>query len=131
MGTDAGAIKWAEEFRALTDNDETIGAMAKYYTCSFLLDMGEAKVLIRMHDGKVEEIDVNPGPLDAYDFAIRASAETWRKFASPMPEPMFHGIWAASFREDMKLEGNITTMMQNLRNLTVQLELLRRTGVPV
>ena len=44
---------------------------------------------------------------------------------------MFHGIWAASFREDMKLEGDLTVMMQNLRNLTVQLELLRKTGVPV
>lgn len=128
-GIDVG--RWTEEFRTATETDETIGAMAKYYTCSFLLDMGETKVLVRMHDGKVDELTVNPAPLDAYDFAIRASADTWRKFATPMPEPMFHGIWAASFRQDMKLEGDLTVMMQNLRNLTVQLELLRRTGVPV
>jgi hypothetical protein len=125
------AQRWAEQFREATEADDTIRAMAKYYTCSFLLDMEDTKVLVRMHDGKVDELTVDPPPLDPYDFAIRASAETWRKFGSPVPPPMCHGIWAASFREDMKLEGNLTVMMQNLRNLTVQLELLRRTGVPV
>lgn len=129
MATDVRS--WAAQFRQASDEDATIGAMRKYFTCSYLLDMGDARALIRMQDGTVAEIDVNPGPLDAYDFAIRASADTWRKFATPTPPPMFHGIWAASFRADMKLEGDLTVMMQNLRNLTVQLELLRRTGVPV
>jgi hypothetical protein len=44
---------------------------------------------------------------------------------------MYHGIWAASFRRDLKIEGNILVMMQNLRNFTVQFELLRKVGVPV
>jgi hypothetical protein len=48
-----------------------------------------------------------------------------------MPKPMFHGIWAASFREDLKLEGNLLVLMQNLRNFTAQFELLRKSGVPV
>ena len=45
--------------------------------------------------------------------------------------PMFHGIYAASFREDLKIEGNHLVLMQNLRNFTVQFELLRQSGVPV
>lgn len=40
-----------EQFREATEPDDTIRAMAKDYTCSFLLDMEEAKVLVRMHDG--------------------------------------------------------------------------------
>lgn len=44
---------------------------------------------------------------------------------------MFHGIWAASFREDLKMEGDLLVLMQNLRNITIQIELLRKTGVPV
>ncbi len=129
MATDVQT--WADEFRQASDNDETIGAMRKYFTCSYLLDMGDVRAIVRMHDGKVDDIDVEPEPLDAWDFALRASADTWRKFATPVPEPMYHGIWAASFRSGMKLEGNLTVMMQNLRNLTAQLELLRKTGVPV
>jgi len=122
---------WANKFKILTDNDETIQCMGKYYTCSFMYDMGERKVIIEMHDGKVKNINTDPQPLDAYDFALRASPQTWREFAKPMPKPMFHGIWAASFREDLKLEGNHLVLMKNLRNFTVQFELLRKCGVPV
>lgn len=129
MGVDAKS--WAESFRKASDSNETIQAMAKYFTCSYLLDMEKARVLIEMDDGKVKNINTDPAPLDPYQFAIRASAETWRKFGMEMPPPMCHGIWAATFREDMKLEGDLLVLMQNLRNLTVQIELLRRTGVPV
>ena len=55
----------------------------------------------------------------------------WREFARPVPEPMYHGIWSASFRRDLKIEGNVLVLMQNLRNFTVQFELLRKVGVPV
>ena len=122
---------WASKFKNLTDNDETIQCMGKYYTCSFLYDMTDRKVIVEMHDGKVKNVNTDPAPLDPYDFALRASAQTWREFAKPVPKPMFHGIWAASFCEDLKLEGNLLVLMQNLRNFTVQFELLRKCGVPV
>jgi hypothetical protein len=96
-----------------------------------MLDMEEAKVIVDMRDGKVNVVNTDPAPLDPYQFAIRASAATWRKFGLKTPPPMFHGIWAASFREDMKLEGDLLVLMQNLRNITVQIELLRQVGVPV
>ena len=71
---------WAKKYEDLTNGDETIKAMAKYYTCSFMFDMENAKVIIEMHDGKVKNINTNPSPLDPYDFALRASAKTWREF---------------------------------------------------
>ena len=122
---------WAKKYEELINNDETIKAMAKYYTCSFMFDMENAKFIIEMHDGKVKNININPSPLDPYDFALRASAKTWREFGQPMPKPMYHGIWSASFLKDLKIEGNHLVLMKNLRNFTVQFELLRKTGVPV
>ena len=129
MATDLKS--WAAKFKNLSDSDKAIAAMARYYTCSYMWDMGEAQVIVEMLDGKVRHINTDPAPLDAYDFALRASAQTWREFARPVPRPMFHGIWAASFRHDLKMEGNILIMMQNLRNFTLQFELLRKSGVPV
>ena len=122
---------WAKKYEDLTNGDETIKAMAKYYTCSFMFDMEKAKVIIEMHDGKVKNINTNPSPLDPNDFALRASANTWREFGQPMPKPMYHGIWSASFLKDLKIEGNHLILMKNLRNITVQFELLRKTGVTV
>ena len=122
---------WAKKYEELTNSDDTIGAMAKYYTCSFMFDMEKEKIIIEMHDGKVKNININPSPHDTYDFALRASAKTWREFGQPMPKPMYHGIWSASFQRDLKIEGNHLVLMQNLRNFTVQFELLRKSGVPV
>ena len=48
---------WAKKYEDLTNGDETIKAMAKYYTCSFMFDMEKAKVIIEMHDGKVKNIN--------------------------------------------------------------------------
>ena len=127
----SGLDNWAKKFEEATNSDETIGAMAKYYSCSFMFDMEKAKVIIEMHDGKVKNINTNPSPLDPYDFALRASAETWREFGQQMPKPMYHGIWSASFLKDLKIEGNHLILMKNLRNFTVQFEILRKTGVPV
>ena len=84
-----------------------------------------------MYKRQVKNINTNPEPLDPYDFALRASAQTWREFGQPMPKPMYHGIWSASFQRDLKIEGNHLVLMQNLRNFTVQFELLRKSGVPV
>ncbi|CAA9459685.1 MAG: hypothetical protein AVDCRST_MAG37-3570 [uncultured Rubrobacteraceae bacterium] len=126
------ADRWVDEFARVSNEDPEIQAHGKYYTCSFLLDMEEHQFLIRMNAGKVEEILVDPGPLDLrYQFIIRASAETWRNFGKETPPPMYHGIWSASFQRDMKLEGDLLVLMQNLRTLTRQIELLRQTGVPV
>ena len=44
---------------------------------------------------------------------------------------MCHGLFAASFREDMSLEGELLVLMQNLRCVVRQMEPLRATGVPV
>ena len=123
---------WVGEFRRASDEDAEIQAHGRYFTCSYLLDMEEHSYLVKMHAGKVDDIQEDPGPLDdRYQFIIRASAETWRKFGQETPPAMSHGIFAASFREDMSLEGDLLVLMQNLRCVVRQIELLRKTGVPV
>ena len=134
MSTTTGAPprEWAQAFTEATNSDPEIQAHGKYFTCSYLLDMEERKLQVVMNGGKVEEILIDPGPLDrGYQFIIRASAETWRNFGKEVPPPMYHGIWSASFQRDMVLEGDLLVLMQNLRAVTRQIELLRKTGVPV
>jgi hypothetical protein len=124
--------EWVRSFVEATNGDPEIRAHGKFFTCSYLLDMGEHRFVVRLDGGKILDVAVDPKPLDVrYEFAVRASAETWREFGAEMPKPMFHGIWAASFQRDMRLEGDILVLMQNLRCFTRQIELLRVTGVPV
>ncbi|WP_020495589.1 hypothetical protein [Sciscionella marina] len=126
------ARAWAEAFAEASNTDAEIQAHGKYFTCSYLLDAAERSYVIQVESGRVTGIAVDPGPLDVpYQFAIRASAQTWREFGTPVPAPMFHGIWSATFRRDMRLEGEVLVLMQNLRCITRQIELLRIVGSPV
>jgi hypothetical protein len=123
---------WVDEFRRASDEDPELQAHGKYYSCSFMLDMEEHNLQVVMHAGKVENVLVDPGPLDErYQFALHASADTWRKFAEETPPPMYHGIFSAAFQSNLNLEGDLLVLMQNLRCFTRQFELLRVTGVPV
>lgn len=123
--------QWAQAFTKINNSDPELTAHGKFFTCSYMLDMEKQKVIVRMHAGKVDEIVVDPAPLDHYQFALRAPADTWRHMGVPMPEPMYHGIWAASFQKGMTMEGDILILMQNLRCFTRQIEILRQSGVPV
>ena len=126
------AQAWADAFAEASNTDPEIQAHGKYFTCSYLLDATERSYVVEVQSGRVTNVTVDPGPLDvAYDFAIRAGAETWRGFGEPVPAPMYHGIWAATFRRDMRLEGKVLVLMQNLRCITRQIELLRVVGAPV
>lgn len=79
---------WVGIFQRASDNDAEIQAHGKHYSCTFILDMEEHSYLIKMHEGRVEEVLVDPGPLDErYQFALRASAETWRNFGQEIPSP--------------------------------------------
>ena len=123
---------WADAFTDASNTDPEIQAHGKYFTCSYLLDAAEHRYVVQVESGRVTRVTVDPGPLDVpYQFAIKASAETWRGFGQEVPAAMFHGIWAASFQRDMKLEGDILVLMQNLRCITRQVELLRVVGSPV
>ena len=126
------AHDWAAAFTDASNGDPEIQAHGRYFTCSYLLDAADRSYVVQVQSGRVTHVTVDPGPLDVpYQFAIRASAETWRGFGEEVPAAMFHGIWAASFQRDMRLEGDILVLMQNLRCITRQVELLRVVGSPV
>ena len=57
---------WGRSFTEATNEDAEIGAHGTYYSCSFLWDMEDRKVLVDMHKGKVERLNLDPQPLDAY-----------------------------------------------------------------
>ncbi|HEV7824174.1 MAG TPA: hypothetical protein VGP02_04660 [Mycobacteriales bacterium] len=125
-------MDWARAFVEASNSDPELRAHGTYYTCTYLLDMEEHTVVVWMVAGEIAELSVDVGPLDVpYQFLVRAGADTWRQMAVPTPDPMYHGIFAASFQRDMTLEGDVLVLMQNLRCFVRQIELLRTTGVPV
>ena len=50
------ADAWTESFARASNEDPELQAHGKYYSCSFLLDMGEHQYIVRVHRGEVEKI---------------------------------------------------------------------------
>ena len=73
--------EWASAFSKASDECKAIQAIGRFFTCTYLLDMETERVSVEMIDGKVYRVNISPGAFDAYDFALRASAATWREFA--------------------------------------------------
>ena len=122
--------EWAGQFASASDVDPVVSAYGRGFTCSYLLDMGSSRALVEMVDGRVHRITPDPGPLESYDFALRACAATWRDMAQTVPAPGCQGIFAASATRDMRIEGDIAVLMRNLGGITRQIELLRQVGLP-
>lgn len=134
-GTQTGLLspgRWAEAFTQATHGDAELSSHGRHYTCDFQLDMEHVRAVVRMRRARVEELLIDPPALaGGYAFGLRASADTWRRMSQEVPEPMYHGIFAASAKRDLRLEGDLLVLMQNLRCFVRHVELLRTTGVPV
>ena len=95
-------------FAEASNRDPEVQAHGKYFTCAYLLDMGAHTFVVRVVSGEVVEVATDPGPLDVpYQFAIRASAETWRNFGVAVPAPMYHGSGPRPSSETWRLEGDV------------------------
>ena len=56
-----------------------------------------------MHDGRIKNINTKPSPVTLMILLL----ELLRKLGEngqPIPKPMYHGIWSASFFKDLKIE---------------------------
>lgn len=122
--------KWTERFSETCDTDPELQAHGALYSCTYLLAIDDLQIVVAMHTGTVESVEVNPGPLAHYAFALRAPRDTWERLTQATPEPMYHGIWSAAARSGLRVEGDLLVLMQHLRSFTRQFELLRTTGLP-
>lgn len=75
------AERWVDDFSRVCNQDKELDDHGKFFSCSYMLDMGERTFQVIMNQGKVADIRIDPGPLDVrYQFLLRASADTWREF---------------------------------------------------
>jgi len=81
---------------------------------TFLLGIGNADYLVRIHRGRVEAIAKGPFVQPRWTFALRASREAWATFWQPIPPPGFHDLMAMIKTRALKLEGDQQPFFANL-----------------
>jgi hypothetical protein len=95
--------------------DAALVRRGRYLSATFLLEVGDTAWLVTVHEGRVARLERGPFLMRDWAFAIRASAEAWRRFWEPVPAPGFHDLFAMTKAGHARVEGDLRPLMANLR----------------
>jgi hypothetical protein len=100
----------------------------RHLSTTFLVESDATAWLVTVHEGRVTRVERGPFLMREWTFAIRASAEAWRRFWEPVPAPGFHDLFALTKGGHARVEGNLQPLMANLRYVKDLLALPRGRG---
>jgi hypothetical protein len=95
--------------------DAALVRRGRYLSATFLVEAGETAWLVTVHEGRVTRVERGPFLIREWAFAIRASADAWRRFWEPVPAPGFHDLFALTKGGHARVEGDLQPLMANLR----------------
>ena len=108
----AGAI---ERLAASANEDTWLVHRGRFLDTTFLLGIGDADYLVRIHRGRIEAADKCPLVQARWTFALRASQASWDRFWQPQPPPGSHDLMAMIKIKALRLDGDPYPFMANLR----------------
>jgi len=117
---------WLAAFQQRVNRDAEMDVIGGWFTTSLSLTFGERRYVLRVERGKIAGFVGAPRLDQPCDFGFRAPLETWRKFLSPNPPPLYHDFFAMMMRvPEFVLEGDSLAAMQNARALHRMMNLMR------
>lgn len=125
---DFPGLPWLEAFRTRVNNDREMRVIGDWFDAGIALTFGETRCVLRIRQGRIEEIVDKPRLDTRVSFGFRAPVEVWRKFLSPEPPPLYHDFFAMLMRvPEFVIEGDSLVAMQNARALHRMMNLMRGT----
>ena len=116
-----------EKLAELVNADERLVRRGRFLTTTFLLESDGDAWLVSVVEGRIERVERGPFLMRAWSFAIRAPAESWRRFWEPVPAPGYHDLFAMSRNGHARIEGDLVPLMTHLRYVQDVLAVLRET----
>lgn len=119
---DLGKLKGLQD--AMNDDPEFKMA-ARFMTEDVLLESDDSQCRIRVRDGTVTEINLNPPIDDPWSFSIKASAGAWDKLLQLSPPPFYTGVNAGMLRGNLQIMGDIEIAFAYLWAMNRMMDLIR------
>lgn len=122
-------IEWIEKWARRVNEDRVLKVIGRFFTANFVIGIEEKDYLIVVREGKVQAVsDGLTTNMMGWQFALRAPASSWSKFAEPVPPPMYNDIWAMAhpLHGKLRIEGDTKVFWQNLRALFWMLAIMRQ-----
>ncbi len=115
-----------ERSRERINSDPEFKLAARFMSQDFLVEMGSSQCIVRVRDGVVTEIKLNPSAMDPWSFAIRGPAEFWEKFLQPLPPPFYNGLFAGIIHVTLKIEGNLEAAFAHFWAINRMFDIMRQ-----
>ena len=103
-----------ERLAELVNRDENLVRRGRYVNTTFLVEVGDARYLVSIAEGRVAGIKPGPFVTPSYSFALRGSRDAWEKYWQPIPPPGFNHLFALAKRHGLRIEGDLHPLMANL-----------------
>ena len=116
------------ELPDLVNADAGLVRRGQRLTTTFLLVVDDAEYLIHVAAGRLAAVERGPFLLRSWSFAVRASADAWRRFWQPLPEPGYHDLFAMKKLGVARIEGDLWPLMTYLRYVKDVRAAPRRAG---
>ena len=113
------------KMRDLINNDAEFKIAAKFFSNDVLFVFGEEKTIIKIRDGLVTEIVLNPNFMDAWQFSITASNDAWEKYLQSSPPPFHMALFPAMIRQIFQVEGVLEKAFAHFWPITRMMDLMR------
>lgn len=97
----------AEAAQDRLNADPEFRLKARKWEGRFKVVRGDDIVIIQMHEGAVERIEVDPTLFAAADFTISASEDEWAKLLVREPEPFYQDIYSAWLHHGFTVDGDL------------------------
>lgn len=103
-----------ERLAEIVNGDEALVRRGRYFSDTFMLEVGATQVLIEVREGRIVGVATGPFVMRSWRFAIRASEEVWRRFWETVPAPGYNDIFALLRTGRIAFDGDLQPMMANL-----------------
>lgn len=109
---------WIDRWVAAINADAACRNNGRGFNDSFTLALAERRYTLHVHDGYIERVVIDGGPLEPSSFTLAAAMDVWQELLSANPAPMKHAIFAAIATGAMQFEGDIQPVFQHLTTLS-------------
>ena len=103
-----------ERVAEIVNGNEGLVRRGRYFSDTFMLEVGETQYLIKVLQGRIETVELGPFVMRSWTFALRATEDVWQRFWEQLPKPGYHDIFALLRLNRIVLDGELQPMMANL-----------------
>ena len=111
--------------RDVINGDPEFRLASRFFSKDILLVVGDSKCIVKVRDGVVIGLKLNPTFMNPWSFFIKGSTEAWQNFLQPQPPPFFTDLYGCVARQNFELGGDIETAFAHYWAVTRLLDLLR------